>query len=670
MSLKSVEQLSVNTIRLLSADAVEKANSGHPGMPMGMADAAYVLWTKFLKHNPKNPEWFNRDRFILSAGHGSMLLYSLLHLTGYDVSLDELKNFRQLNSITPGHPEYGLTPGVETSTGPLGQGFATGIGMAMAETHLAARFNKSRNGLVDHYTYGIVSDGDLMEGISHEAASLAGHLKLGKIVYLYDSNQITIDGSTELAFTENVEKRFEAYNWHVLNVDGHNHSQIEVAIKKARKETGKPSLIICDTTIGYGSPNKEGSASSHGAPLGNDELRITKINLGWDPDAMFHIPEEVLTHFRTAIEAGEELEKKWNNELTRFRTDNQKLAAQFDQMLLRGLPDNLEDLLPVFDTDPKGLATRKASQKVLDSLVDHIPQLFGGSADLRASNLTGLKDKGEFQAGSYASQNVNYGVREHAMGAALNGIALHGGLIPFGGTFLIFSDYCRPAIRIASLSKIPSIFVFTHDSIGLGEDGPTHQPVEHLAALRAIPNTLVIRPADANETSWAWKVALEHKEGPVLLALTRQSLPTLERPEYASASLVEKGAYILKEASSGKPEVIIIGSGSEVSIAVEAEKTLAEKGIQARVVSMPSWELFKKQSDEYRAHVLPADIRKRVAIEAGVMLGWEKWVGEEGVVIGLDRFGESAPYQDVYESLGITSGRVVEEVLNLTGNKQ
>lgn len=670
MSLKSVEQLSVNTIRFLSADAVEKANSGHPGMPMGMADAAYVLWTKFLKHNPKNPEWFNRDRFILSAGHGSMLLYSLLHLTGYEVSLDELKNFRQLHSITPGHPEYGLTPGVETSTGPLGQGFATGIGMAMAEAHLAARFNKNRNGLVDHYTYGIVSDGDLMEGISHEAASLAGHLKLGKIVYLYDSNQITIDGSTELAFTENVEKRFEAYNWHVLNVDGHNRSQIEVAIKKARKETGKPSLIICDTRIGYGSPNKEGSASSHGAPLGNDELRMTKINLDWDPDAMFHIPEEVLTHFRTAIEIGEELEKKWNNELTLFRNDNQKLAAQFDQMLLRGLPENLEELLPVFDTDPKGLATRKASQKVLDSLADHIPQLFGGSADLRASNLTGLKDKGEFQAGSYASQNVNYGVREHAMGAALNGIALHGGLIPFGGTFLIFSDYCRPAIRIASLSKIPSIFVFTHDSIGLGEDGPTHQPVEHLAALRAIPNTLVIRPADANETSWAWKIALEHKEGPVLLALTRQSLPTLERPEYAPASLVEKGAYIIKEASSGKPEVIIIGSGSEVSIAVEAEKILAEKGIQTRVVSMPSWELFKKQSDEYREHVLPADIRNRVAIEAAVMLGWEKWVGEEGVVIGLDRFGESAPYQDVYESLGITSGRVVEEVLNMTGNKQ
>ncbi len=665
MSLKNLEQLSVNTIRFLSADAVEKANSGHPGMPMGMADAAYVLWTKFLKYNPKNPDWFNRDRFILSAGHGSMLLYSLLHLTGYEVSLEELKNFRQLDSITPGHPEYGLTPGVETSTGPLGQGFATGVGMAMAEAHLAARFNQNSNGLVDHYTYGIVSDGDLMEGLSQEAASLAGHLKLGKIIYMYDSNQITIDGSTELAFTENVEKRFEAYHWHVLNVDGHNRKQIELAIKKARTETGKPSLIICNTRIGYGSPNKEGSSSSHGAPLGDDELRLAKINLGWDPDAMFHIPAEVLGHFRTAIEKGEELEKNWNRKLTDFRNNNPNPASQFDRMLNRGLPDNLSDLLPEFEPDPKGLATRKASQKVLDSLTDHIPQLFGGSADLRASNLTGLKNKGEFQSGSYESQNVNYGVREHAMGAALNGIALHGGLIPFGGTFLIFSDYCRPAIRIASLSKIPSIFVFTHDSIGLGEDGPTHQPVEHLAALRAIPNTLVIRPADANETSWAWKVALEHKEGPALLALTRQSLPTLERPKYAPASLLEKGAYILKEASSGKPEVILIGTGSEVSIVMETEKVLAEKDIQARVVSMPSWELFNKQPDEYKEKVLPADITKRVAVEAAVTLGWEKWVGEQGVTIGLSRFGKSAPYQDVFESLGITSERIVEEVLNL-----
>ncbi|MEX0646738.1 MAG: transketolase [Balneolaceae bacterium] len=663
--MNNLDQNSVNTIRFLSADAVEKANSGHPGMPMGMADAAYVLWTKFLKHNPKNPKWFNRDRFVLSAGHGSMLLYSLLHLTGYDLPLDELKNFRQLQSKTPGHPEYGCTPGVETTTGPLGQGFATGVGMAMAEANLAARFNKNGKKLVDHFTYGIVSDGDLMEGISHEAASLAGHLKLGKIIYLYDSNQITIDGSTDLSFTEDVGKRFDAYHWHVIEVEGHNHSEIEKAIEKSQNETGKPSLIICKTTIGYGSPNKEGSSSSHGAPLGEDELRLTKENLGWDSETMFHIPDDVLSHFRKAVTEGEKLEKSWNEEFEAFKKEESSSAAELELMLSRKLPNNLGNLLPEFEPDPKGLATRKASQQVLDALSPRIPQLFGGSADLKASNLTGLKDRGDFQADSYEGQNVNYGVREHAMGAALNGVALHGGLIPFGGTFLIFSDYCRPAIRIAALSKIPSIFVFTHDSIGLGEDGPTHQPVEHLAALRAIPNTLVLRPADANETSWAWKAALEYTGGPSLLALTRQSLPTFERPDYAPASLVEKGAYILKEASSGNPDVILMGSGSEVSLAMEAGKELSSKGVQARVVSIPSWELFKKQPDDYKEKVLPEKVTKRIAVEAGVTMGWKQWLGSEGIVIGIDRFGESAPYQDVYKHLGLTSGNIVKEALKL-----
>ncbi|MEX2344569.1 MAG: transketolase [Balneolaceae bacterium] len=663
--MNNLDQNSVNTIRFLSADAVEKANSGHPGMPMGMADAAYVLWTKFLKHNPENPKWFNRDRFVLSAGHGSMLLYSLLHLTGYDLPLDELKNFRQLQSKTPGHPEYGCTPGVETTTGPLGQGFATGVGMAMAEANLAARFNKNGKKLVDHFTYGIVSDGDLMEGISHEAASLAGHLKLGKIIYLYDSNQITIDGSTDLSFTEDVGKRFDAYHWHVIEVEGHNHSEIEKAIEKSQNETGKPSLIICKTTIGYGSPNKEGSSSSHGAPLGEDELRLTKENLGWDSETMFHIPDDVLSHFRKAVTEGEKLEKSWNEEFEAFKKEESSSAAELELMLSRKLPNNLGNLLPEFEPDPKGLATRKASQQVLDALSPRIPQLFGGSADLKASNLTGLKDRGDFQADSYEGQNVNYGVREHAMGAALNGVALHGGLIPFGGTFLIFSDYCRPAIRIAALSKIPSIFVFTHDSIGLGEDGPTHQPVEHLAALRAIPNTLVLRPADANETSWAWKAALEYTGGPSLLALTRQSLPTFERPDYAPASLVEKGAYILKEASSGNPDVILMGSGSEVSLAMEAGKELSSKGVQARVVSIPSWELFKKQPDDYKEKVLPEKVTKRIAVEAGVTMGWKQWLGSEGIVIGIDRFGESAPYQDVYKHLGLTSGNIVKEALKL-----
>lgn len=665
MSDSSLDQLSVNTIRTLSMDAVEAAKSGHPGMPMGMADAAYVLWTKFLRHNPKNPGWFNRDRFVLSAGHGSMLLYSLLHLTGYDLPLEELKNFRQLGSKTPGHPEFGITPGVETSTGPLGQGFSTGVGMAMAEAHLAARFNPFSPGLVDHHTYAIVSDGDLMEGVTHEAASLAGHLKLGKLIYLYDSNNITIDGSTELAFTEDVAQRFEAYGWHVLDVDGHNRSQVETAIKKSKKIINKPSLIICHTHIGYGSPNKQGSEASHGAPLGEEELRLTKIKLGWNPDHHFHIPDEVSVHFRSAEKSGEKLEKEWNEKVVQFRKEHGEEAALFDKMLTRALPSDFNEILPFFEADEKGLATRKASQQVLDSFADQIPQLFGGSADLRASNLTGLKDKGEFQHGSYESQNINYGVREHAMGAALNGIALHGGLIPYGGTFLIFSDYCRPAIRIAALSKIPSIFVFTHDSIGLGEDGPTHQPVEHLASLRAMPNLMVLRPADANETAWAWKAALENTEGPTLLALTRQSLPVFKRTDSTHASNVEKGAYIFKEAAGGKPKVILIGTGSEVSLVSEAADKLNDEGVAARVVSMPSWELFSRQPEKYRNEVLPPEVTNRISVEAAVTFGWERWIGPDGVAMGVDRFGESAPYKDIFNHLGLTVDRIVEKAKKL-----
>lgn len=667
MPANKLDQLCVNTIRTLAMDAVEAAQSGHPGMPMGMADAAYVLWTKFLKHNPSNPDWFDRDRFILSAGHGSMLLYSLLHLTGYDLPLKELKNFRQLHSLTPGHPEYGLTPGVETTTGPLGQGFGTGVGMAMAEAFLAEKFNGDAPGLVDHYVYAIVSDGDLMEGISHESASLAGHLQLGKLIYLYDSNNISIDGSTDLAFTDDSQKRFEAYGWHVLEIDGHNHDEIETAIQKAQEEDGRPSLVVCHTHIGFGSPNKQDSEASHGAPLGEEEIRLTKENLNVDPDKKFHIPDEVSSHFRKAVEKGEELESAWNEKLKTFRQKNPEQAGEFERYASRTLPDNLEEFLPVFEADPKGDATRKSSRVVINALADAIPQLFGGSADLTGSTKTDMEDKGIFRAGSYTGRNVHYGVREHGMAAAVNGIALHGGLIPFGATFLIFSDYCRPSIRIAALSKIPSIFVFTHDSIGLGEDGPTHQSVEQIASLRAMPNLVVLRPADANETAWAWKAAVERTDGPTLLALTRQNLPTLERPDYAPPSMVEKGAYILREAPSGNPELILMATGSEVSLIVEAAEELEGKGIEARVVSMPSWELFEAQPEAYRNKVLPPEVIARVSVEAGTTFGWRRWIGEQGIAFGLDRFGESAPYQDIFEYLGITPQQIASRSLELLG---
>jgi len=645
-------------------DAVEKAQSGHPGMPMGMADAAYVLWTKFLKHNPQNPDWFDRDRFILSAGHGSVLLYGLLHLTGYNLSIDELKNFRQLHSLTPGHPEGTLTPGVETTTGPLGQGLATGIGMAMAEAFMAARFNKENFKIIDHYTYGIVSDGDLMEGVSHEAASLAGHLKLGKIIYLYDSNKISIDGSTDLSFSDDTKKRFESYGWHTQQVDGHDRDAIEDAIRKAQSTTDKPSLIECKTIIGFGSPNKEGTASSHGAPLGEDEIKLTKKRLGWKFEEKFHVPDDVYRQMNF-IEKGKTLEDSWDILFKEYENEYQDDAVYFRAFIENDWSFNWEEVLPDFETDEKGMASRKASGAVLQELAKVIPNLVGGSADLTGSNNTDLKGKEIFSAENHGGQYVHYGVREHAMAAALNGMMLHKGVIAYGGTFLVFSDYNKPAIRIAALTNIPSIFVFTHDSIGLGEDGPTHQPVEHLAALRATPNVTVIRPADANETAYAWKAAIENKTGPTLLILTRQSLPTLDRSIYNEASGLERGAYIIKDAANGKPEVIVIASGSEVQLALEAARELENENIATRVVSMPSWELFQKQDPEYIKKVLPTEITARVSVEAASTFGWERWTGTQGVNIGLNRFGESAPYKDVYRDLGITSERIVDEVKKL-----
>lgn len=669
MSTKAFDELCVNTIRTLSMDAVQAAESGHPGMPMGMADAAYVLWTQFLKHDPSHPDWYDRDRFILSAGHGSMLLYSLLHLTGYDLSLEELKNFRQWGSKTPGHPEYGLTPGVETTTGPLGQGFATGVGMAMAERHLASTYNTEQHAVTDHFTYGIVSDGDLMEGISHEAASLAGHLKLGKIIYLYDANEISIDGSTDLAYTEDAVKRFESYGWHVQKIDGHDRDAVAEAIENAQKEQGKPSLIVCRTHIGYGSPNKQDSAASHGAPLGEEELAKTKENLGWDPSRKFFIPEEVLTHFRKAKEKGSKYYSQWQSEFEEYKKVSGKLAQRFEQGLKRNIGESIDEWLPVFGTSEKGMATRASSGKVINAIAGQIPSMVGGSADLTGSNKTWIDEAEVFNAENYSGRNIHYGVREHAMGAAMNGMALHGGIIPFGGTFLIFSDYCRPAIRIAALSHIPSIFVFTHDSIGLGEDGPTHQPIEHLASLRAMPNTLVLRPGDANEVSWAWKAALEHTDGPSLITLTRQGIPTLDRETYASASGLMQGAYILSDSNKETPDAILIGTGSELQLALKAQQELAKDGIDGRVVSMPSWELFEAQDAGYRETVLPASVKARVSIEAASTFGWERWVGSEGKAIGIDRFGASAPYEEIYQHLGLTKERLVEEaklLLSLT----
>ncbi len=646
-------------VRGLSMDGVQKANSGHPGMPMGMADAATVLWMRHLRHDPRKPDWFNRDRFVLSAGHGSMLLYSLLHLTGYDLSLDDIKNFRQWGSKTPGHPEYGHTPGVETTTGPLGQGFANAVGMALAERHLAARFNDADCTLIDHHTYAIAGDGCLMEGISHEAASLAGHLKLGRLIVLYDDNHISIDGDTNRSFTEDVIKRFEAYGWHTDRVDGHDPVAVDSAISRAREES-RPSLIACRTTIGFGSPHMAGTAKVHGSPLGAEEIRLTREKLGLPPETDFYISDKALDYARSSLEKGAALRGAWEQLHRECAANNPRKAALLEDMIAGGIGADLDDILPAFEEDD-ALATRAASGKVLDAIVPAVPALLGGSADLTGSNNTLPKGEEGITADACENRYVYYGVREHAMAAMMNGMALHGGIIPYGGTFLVFSDYMRNSVRLAAMMGIRVIFVFTHDSIGLGEDGPTHQPVEHVASLRLIPNLTVIRPADARETARAWKMALENSKGPTALILTRQKLPTLHKADYPSVAMSEKGGYILSDAEGAT--AIIMASGSEVEIALGAQKLLAEKGVACRVVSMPSVEIFERQPAEYRDEVLPASVKTRVAIEAGSSMSWHKYVGDAGCIIGIDTFGASAPYKEIYQHYGLTAEAVAAAVL-------
>jgi transketolase len=657
----ALEDLAVNAIRMLSAEGVQAAKSGHPGMPMGMAQAAFTLWSRFLRFNPENPAWPDRDRFVLSAGHGSMLLYSLLHLTGYDLPLDELRNFRQWESKTPGHPEYGHTPGVETTTGPLGQGFTNGVGMALAERWLAARFNRPDHTLVDHYTYAIVSDGDLMEGVASEAASLAGHLQLGKIIYLYDDNAITIDGGTDIAYTEDWAKRFEAYGWHVQHVDGLDSAGIAAAIEAAQADR-RPSIIGCKTTIGYGSPNKAGTSGVHGAALGEDELKATKENLGWPLEPAFYVPNEVRDLFGKAVSHGAALQADYEARLAAYAEAYPAEAAEYAQMLAGELPEGWEEALPVFAPDGK-LATRQASGKTINAIAPALPNLVGGSADLAASNNTTISGQPFISADSFAAPNVHFGVREHGMAGILNGMAVHGGLLPYGATFLVFSDYMRGSMRLAALMGIRVIYVLTHDSIGLGEDGPTHQPVEQIASLRAMPNMTVIRPADANETAQAWRAALENTGGPTVLALTRQGLPIYDREAtgFGPAEDLQRGGYIFYEEAPNGLDVILIGTGSELEIAFDAAKELAAAGTGVRVVSLPSWEMFQRQDAAYQAEVLPADVAK-VAVEAATTFGWERWVGNDprrGAVIGIDDFGASAPYQTLYAEYGITSEHVV-----------
>jgi transketolase len=665
-----LDQLCINTIRMLAVDAVEKAKSGHPGMPMGAAAMAYVLWTRFLKHNPVDPQWPDRDRFVLSAGHGSMLLYSLLYLTGYDLPLDELKEFRQWESRTPGHPEYGVTPGVETTTGPLGQGFANGVGMAIAEAFLSERFNRPGLTIVDHYTYAIVSDGDLMEGVASEAASLAGHLQLGKLIYLYDDNGISIDGSTDLAFTEHVGKRFDAYGWHVQEIDdGNDVAALEAAVEAAQAENTKPSLIIVQTHIAYGSPAKQDTAEAHGAPLGAEEVRRTKEFFGWPQEPTFYLPDIALAHFRRAVDRGRAWEAEWQARFDSYAAAHPDLAVEWQRALRHELPPGWEASLPTFKAEDGVMATRVASGRVLNAIAPKIPTLIGGSADLATSNNTLLRGAGEFSPQHRAGRNLYFGVREHAMAAVLNGLAVHGGAIPYGATFLIFSDYMRPAIRLAALSELPVIYVFTHDSVGLGEDGPTHQPIEHLAALRAIPHLTVIRPADANETTVAWRVALTQRHGPVALILTRQNLPIFDRTQMAPADGLQRGGYILLDAEGATPDILLIATGSEVLLAVEAYKQLTEHGVRAWVVSMPSWELFEQQPQAYRQAVLPPSVRKRLAIEAGIPQGWHYYVGPEGDIVGLMRFGASAPGEVAMEKLGFNVPNVVARAMQLVGRQ-
>ena len=666
MTAAKFDELCINTMRFLAVDAVQKANSGHPGAPMGAATIAYVLWDRFLKHNPGDPKWPDRDRFVLSCGHASAMLYALLHLTGYDLSLEELKQFRQWGSKTPGHPEYGTAPGVETTTGPLGQGFANGVGMAIAERWLAANYNKPGHEIINHYTYALVSDGDLMEGVSSEAASLAGTLRLGKLIYLYDDNDISIEGSTDITFTEDVSRRFQAYGWHVVGpVDGMDVASVEQTIRMAQAESDRPSLIICRTIIGYGSPNKQGTASTHGEPLGEEEVRLTRENLGWTYEQPFTIPPEVLAHFRQAQERGKGYQEEWQKKLEAYRKAYPDEAGQLEESLRGDLPEGWDkDLNGLFKTGDKPIATRSASGQVMNLVATRVHSLMGGSADLAPSTKTILKDKGDFGIDNYCGRNMRFGVREHAMGSITSGMALHGGIIPYTATFLVFSDYMRPPMRLAAMMGLRVVYIFSHDSVGLGEDGPTHQPVEQIMGLRTVPNLVVIRPADATETVEAWKVALQRRHGPTALLFSRQNLPVLDREALAPASGVQRGGYVLWEAAK-QPEVILMVTGSEVHIALEAGKLLQEKGISARVVSLPSWELFDEQPAEYRHSVLPLEVAVRVSIEAGVKLGWERYVGPKGVAIGLSRFGASAPWQVVYEKLGLTARHMADEALRL-----
>ncbi len=665
VSAAELDQLSINTIRTLAMDAIQKANSGHPGAPMGLAPVGYLLWTRFLKHHPRKPDWLDRDRFVLSGGHASMLLYSLLYLTGYDLSLDDLKNFRQWESRTPGHPELGVTPGVETTTGPLGQGFANAVGMAMAERHLAARFNRPQHTLVDHHTWVLCGDGDLMEGVASEAASLAGHLGLGRLICIYDDNRISIEGRTDITFTEDVARRFEAYDWHVVRVaDGNDLIELAAALQAAKDISDKPSLVIVRTHIAYGSPNKQDSPDAHGAPLGIEEVGLTKACLGCQPDEHFCVPEAVLDHCRGAIARGEAAESAWMKTFDAYRQTYPDLADEWLNAVCGYLPAGWDKSLPVFAPGNGPVATRAASGKVLNAIAAILPSLMGGSADLAPSNKTFLTGLPEFQKNAYDGRNIRFGVREHAMGSILNGLYLHHGIRPYGGTFLVFADYMRPAIRLASLMKLPIIYVFTHDSIAVGEDGPTHQPVEHLAALRAIPNLTVIRPADANETAEAWKTAVCRCDGPCALILSRQKLPVLD-PETTRGKLA-CGGYVVADCL-GTPELILIATGSELHLALKAAGVLTERGLAVRVVNLPSWELFEKAGADYRRTILPPEVKARLAIEAGIGMGWERYVGPNGAVIGIDRYGASAPGGTVMEKFGFTVDNVVQKALALPG---
>jgi len=680
-----LDELCINTIRFLSVDAVQKANSGHPGMPLGAAPMAYVLWTRFLKHHPRNPGWFDRDRFVLSAGHGSMLLYSLLHLTGYDFSLDDIKRFRQWGSKAPGHPERGHTPGVETTTGPLGQGFGNAVGMAIAEAQLAAQYNRPGHEVIDHATYAIVSDGDLMEGVASESASLAGHLRLGKLICLYDDNRITLAADVDITFSEDRLRRFEAYGWQTIAVaDGNDLASIDAALRAARADTSRPTLIGVRTHLGFGSPHKQDTFEAHGSPLGPDEVRLTKERLGWPVDPPFLIPEPALAHFHKALAQGERDEKEWNDRMAAFARAVPDSAEEFRQRIRGELPPGWDTAIPTFPADAKGIATRAASGKVMNAIAPRVPALTGGSADLDPSTFTALKDLGDFNpppgqrgekqpdmqgsAGggwSYAGRNTHFGVREHAMGAVANGLAAHGGTIPFGATFLIFSDYMRPPIRLAALMGLHVVHVFTHDSIALGEDGPTHQPVEQLANLRAIPNVRVMRPCDANETAVAWRVALETRDRPSLLVLTRQAVPTLDRSRFAPADGLRRGAYVLADAPNGKPELILIASGSEVGLIVAAAENLGRQGVAVRCVSMPSWDLFEELSKQERDVVLPPGITARLAVEMGSSQGWHRYVGSGGDVLCVERFGASAPAEVLVREYGFTVEEVCRRALAL-----